>query len=331
MPNSERILLFRPDHFGDVLHTTPVLHAIRRAFPDAHLSILIGSWAAPLFKGNPDPDDIILCNLPWLDRGGHPTWRPLPSIIRKIRAQKFDRILNFRVAAKAAGFSRLLGGRERWGFDVKKSAWAWTHTVHLDRTRHVVDNYMALAKAIGVQDLTVQFRVFPESEDLAPVHDFLKDAPPTVVLGPTSGHPQKSWLSDRWATVGDHMAERGFRVLLNGGPSEGSQIDAVQSAMKHPAESLVGRFSVLQLAELLKQSAALITLDSFPMHLAAAVGTPIVALFGATDSKMWGPYPGPQPQRIVEPPPDVPRNAEVMHWIQVEHVIDAFDPLGITP
>lgn len=324
-----RFLLFRPDHLGDMLHTTPVLYALRQAHPDAHISLLAGSWAAPLLKGNPDPDEIILCNLPWLDRGPSPSWRPLPGIIRQIRHRAFDYVLNFRIAAKAAAFSRLLGGRERWGFDVRKSRWAWTHTVHFDRNRHVVDNYMELARAFGAGDTGVQFRVFPDVEDLLPVETLLKNRPPAVVLGVTSGRPDKAWRPDCWAVVADHIAGRGFCVLLNGGPSERAEVEAVQSQMKMPAESLVGRFSLLQFAGLLRRCAAIVTLDSFPMHLATAAGIPVVALLGPTSSRMWGPYPGAHPGIVVEPPPEIPRNARAMAWIQTHHVIDAFERLNL--
>lgn len=329
MTDREKILLFRPDHMGDLLLTTPVLYALRKAYPDAHISILVGSWSAALLKGNPDPDEIIICDLPWLDRGSTPAWRPLLPIINQIRSQQFDRILNFRVAAKAAAFSRLLGAKERWGFDVKKSRWAWTHTVPFGAAKHVVDNYMALASALNIEDTTVHFRIFPESEDLSTVNEFMRNSPPAIVLGITSGRPDKSWLPNRWAAVGDHLAERGFRILLNGGPSEGAEIQAVQSLMHHKTENLVGHFSLLQFAGLLKNCAAIITLDSFPMHLACAVGIPIIALMGANSSQQWGPYPGKHPSIVVEPPPEIPRNAQAMKWIQIDHVIEAFDDLGL--
>jgi len=325
----EKILLFRPDHIGDLMHTTPVLYALRKAKPDAHISILVGSGSSMLLKGNPDFDDLIICNLPWLDRGSNPSWRPLLSIILQIRAQKYDHILNFRVAAKAATFSRLLGAKNRWGFDVLKSRWAWTHTVPFDAGTHVVDNYMSLARALGCKDTSVHFRVFPEAEDLSSINKFMHDNAPAIVLGVTSGRPDKSWVPDRWATIADHFAQKGFRVLINGAPSEMTEVRAVQKLMKHESESLVGRFSLLQFAGLLKKCVAIITLDSFPLHLAAAVGIPTIALFGANSSTQWGPYPGTYPRIVVEPPPKIPRNAEAMKWIQVSHVLDAFDQLNL--
>ena len=117
-------------------------------------------------------------------------------------------------------------------------------------------------------------------------------------------------------------------ALLNGGPTEETDVLMVQSLMHHPAENLVGRFSLLQFAGLLKRCAAIITLDSFPMHLAAALGIPTIALFGANSSTLWGPYPGNYPRIVVEPPPEIPRNAQAMKWIQTTHVIDAYNRLA---
>ncbi len=330
MTTREKILIFRPDHIGDLLLTTPALYALRQAKPDAHISALVSSWSSPILTGNPDIDDILICNLPWLDRSANPSWWSLLPIIRQIRSQQFDRILNFRIAAKAAAFSRLLGAKERWGFDVLKSRWAWTHAVTYNPNQHVVDNYMALARAYTrSEDTPVHFRIFPETTDLSSVGEFMHNSPPAVVLGVTSGRPDKSWLPDRWAKVADHIAKDGFRILLNGGPTEETDVLMVQSLMHHPAENLVGRFSLLQFAGLLKRCAAIITLDSFPMHLAAALGIPTIALFGANSSTLWGPYPGNYPRIVVEPPPEIPRNAQAMKWIQTTHVIDAYNRLDL--
>lgn len=330
MTTREKILIFRPDHIGDLLLTTPALYALRKAKPRAHIGVLTSSWSSPILMGNPDIDDILICDLPWLDRGENPSWLPLLPTIHQIRSQQYDHILNFRIAAKAAAFSRLLGAKERWGFDVLKSRWAWTHTAPYDPNRHVVDNYMALARTYTrSEDTPVHFRIFPETADLFAVDEFMHNSPPAVVLGVTSGRPDKSWLPDRWATVADHIAKDGFRILLNGGPTEETDVQMVQSLMHHPAENLVGRFSLLQFAGLLKRCAAIITLDSFPMHLAAALGIPTIALFGANSSTLWGPYPGNYPRIIVEPPPEIPRNAQAMQWIQTTRVIDAYNRLNL--
>ena len=326
----EKILIFRPDHIGDLLLTTPAIYALRKAKTDAHISIIVSSWSSPILMGNPDIDDILICDLPWLDRGENPSYLPLLPIIHQIRSQQFDHILNFRIAAKAAAFSRLLGAKERWGFDVLKSRWAWTHTVPYNPNRHVVDNYLALARTYThSEDTSVHFRIFPETADMSGVEEFMHNSPPAVVLGVTSGRPDKSWLPDRWAKVADHIAKDGFRILLNGGPTEETDVQMVQSLMHHPAENLVGRFSLLQFAGLLKRCAAIITLDSFPMHLAAGLGIPTIALFGANSSTLWGPYPGNYPRIVVEPPPEIPRNAQAMKWIQTKHVIDAYNRLNL--
>ncbi len=330
MTTREKILIFRPDHIGDLLLTTPAIYALRKAKPRAHISVLTSSWSSPILLGNPDIDDILICDLPWLDRGENPSWLPLLPTIHQIRTQQYDHILNFRIAAKAAAFSRLLGAKERWGFDVLKSRWAWTHTAPYDPNQHVVDNYMALARTYTrSEDTPVHFRIFPETADLSAVDEFMHNSPLAVVLGVTSGRPDKSWLPDRWATVADHIAKDGFRILLNGGPTEETDVQMVQSLMHHPAENLVGRFSLLQFAGLLKRCAAIITLDSFPMHLAAALGIPTIALFGANSSTLWGPYPGNYPRIIVEPPPEIPRNAQAMQWIQTTHVINAYNRLNL--
>ena len=323
---AEKILLVRPDHLGDVLLTTPALHALRRGRPEAHISLVVGSWSAGLLRGNPDVDEVIVCDLPWLARSGGGNWAALLSTLRQLRARRFDRIVSFRVAAKAACFSRLCSGGQRWGFDVAKSRWAWTHRVPYDWHGHVVDNYMELVKAIGAEPMPPRFRLFPETADQSAVAAFVDDTP-IVVLGVTAGHADKFWLPERWAAVGDHLAAAGFRVLISGGSSEGEYVEAVRQGMGGAATPLVGTFNLLQFAGLLQRSFCLVTLDSFPMHVGAAVGVPVIALMGATSSSQWGPYDTGRPRLVIEPPPEVPRNAQAMQWISIEHVIEGFEQI----
>ena len=171
-----------------------------------------------------------------------------------------------------------------------------------------------------------RFRIFPDRVDLAPVGGLTEGSPP-VVLGVTAGDRDKFWQVDRWAAVADHIAGRGFRVLVNGGPSDGDYVDSVLSCVRGEATGLVGRLNLLQFAALLRDSLCLVAVDSFPVHLAVAVDTPVIALFGATSSRQWGPYPNAQPNRVVEPPPHVPRDAKAMLHIEVPHVTEAFDAL----
>lgn len=310
-----------------MLLSTPFIHGTRKRFPDAHLCVLLGSWSTDLLRGNPDADQIIACDLPWLTNGTMASWKCLFPSLSQVRARSFDRIFTLPVSFKTAAFARLCGGRERWGFNTPKSCWAWSHIVSYSWEKHVVDCYMDLIPGSDGAQPSPCFRLFPEAEDQTPVRDLLNDVSPAVILGVTARKPSKHWATTRWASVADHIADRGYHILINGGPSERDYVEAIRSHMRTEALSLAGRFSLLQSAELLKGSTCLVTIDSFPMHLGAAVRTPMVALFGPTCSRQWGPYPNGQHSIVVQPPPEIPRNAEAMRWIQVHHVTEAFDRL----
>ena len=172
-----------------------------------------------------------------------------------------------------------------------------------------------------------RLRLFLDAGDVARADTLLGEGPPPVVIGVTAGHPDKVWPPDRWARVADYIAGRGFRVLFGGAPSEVEQIEAVRRRMQRDSETLAGALSLRQFAALLKRCLCLVTLDSAPMHIAVAVGAPVIALFGATSSRQWGPYPNGRPTIVVEPPREIPRNAEAMRWIEVHHVTGAFDRL----
>jgi len=330
----QNILLVRPDHIGDLILTTPALHALRSALPDAHITIVVGSWSASILNGNPDPNEIMICDLPWLARGTTASWNAVIGTLKDIRPRHYDHILSFRVAAKAALFSRLCGGNRRWGFNVAKSRWAWTDAVEFHSTQHVVDNYLNLvsncvSSILGefAPEPLAKFSLYPTEEDEAHIDEILAESDPPIILGVTSGRPEKAWRADRWAEVADHVVTSGYPVAFSGAPSEAREIESVREQMKQPSQSLVGMISVIQFAALLKRCPGIITLDSSAVHFATAVRTPTIALYGSTSSTQWGPYPTGQPTIAVEPPLEIPRNSRIMDWIQVHHVADAFDQL----
>lgn len=325
--DQEKILILQPNHIGDLLLATPFLHRIRKGFPDAFISILVGSWSAGILKNNSDPDEIILCNFPWLQSRKIPHWPNLFLTLKHIRKRKFDHVLTLPVSAKTAGFAVLCGAHTRWGFDAPKSQWAWTQVLPSHWELHVVDTYMDMAKHFGAPSLPIKFRIFPQTKDYNSIDYLLEDGLPPVLLGVTTRNPNKSWRPDRWAAVADFIIDRGFKVLINGGPSEEDQVEAVRDLMQYNATSLAGRLSFHQFAALLSKCTCLITLDSFPMHLGVAVDTSVICLFGPTNPQRWGPYPNGQPNQIIKPPTETPRKSKAMQQIQTDQVTEAFDRL----
>ena len=328
------ILVIRPDHVGDVLLTTPLLEALRKGFPDAKISILVGSWSREVLYRNPDVDEIIVCDLPWLARykDSSNRWSEVWSTIYHIRKRKFDVIVNPRVAAKSALFSFLCGGRSRWGFDVPKSKWAWTDIVKYDDDKHVVDCYLDIARGLGCPVDSPTLKLFPSEADETYAEELLRFRMNNVIISPGAGYESKLWEPERWARVADYVIRKGFEVSFTGTATEIPLIEKIRSCMKERAASLAGRLRILQLASVIKRSVCVLTVDSAPMHIAVAMKTPVIALFGPTLSRQWGPYRNGLPNVVIEKPIECRgckrtkcKSKRCMRLIRVSDVVEAFD------
>ena len=298
----DSILVFRPDHIGDVILTTPALQALRRGFPEAHIAVLIGSWARDILAGNPDIDETIICNLPGLVRGGRARWGTTLALMHRLRRRRFDAIINPRTAASTAFFSRLCGGATRWGFDLPKARWAWTHSIAFEPTRHIVDAGLDLVGAMNCPLLdSPKLRLFPDDQARRQAALLLEDIPsPFIILHQGAGHPGKIWEADRWTQLGNWIAERGHTPVFSGSPDEMAPIDQIRHHMAHPSANLAGRCDLMTFAEIIGHSRCMVTVDSASMHMSVAMRTPVVALFGPTASRRWGPYPNGRLNIVVE-------------------------------
>ena len=308
---AESILIFRPDHLGDVLLTTPALRLLREARPDARIVMAVGQWSREVIAGNPHVDAIVDIDLPWLARHTGANWSACLRSISHLRAQHFDVVFNFRVAAKSAVVTRMLGARDRWGFDAPKSAWAHNHRIPGDLRRHAVDNYCDLMRGyVGDAPTPDRLEFFGADTHQTAVAGRLRQAGiagPFLICAPGAGYAMKCWPIDRWVALVDALHEiYNWPVILTGSSGERLLCDAIKNATSHRIHNFAGRCGIGELAALLARAHGSVTVDSFTMHLAAAQGTPLVALFGPTNHRHWGPWPGNPNQIVVTRNPDGP-------------------------
>ena len=288
----EKVLFFRPDHIGDLLLTTPAIHSLKKSFPELNLTAGVGSWSAEILKYNPYIDDISIINLPWLARDTKASYIEMIKKIFQLRRSNYDHIFSFRIAAKSALVSYILGGKKRWGFDVVKSRWAFTDKVSYNTKKHVVENYLDIIETFGAKRENNGLEIFIRDEERS---NFIKRfALPDdyVVISPGAGYSPKLWISERWAEIADWVRiDLKIPVVVTGSNSEKPIIKKIISEMKGKYINLCGKLSIRELAVLIEKCKLLISVDSATMHIASALNTPLIALFGFTDPVQWGPYP----------------------------------------
>ncbi len=295
-----KFLIIRPDHIGDLILTTPFIHAVKSAEPDSHLSILAGSWSLPVLKNNPYLDDIIECDLPWLARGEKKGWSPVLKTLLSLRFAGYDSAFSFRIAAKTAAFVFLSGIKKRWGFDVKKSRWAYNRNVHYSLNKHVVDNFLDIAEQCFGSKNHIGLELFLDEAEYKNAEKIIPCKRPYCVIAPGAGYTTKLWETGRWAEVADWIGKNlGLDIIISGSPKEKQYTETIRSEMRGKAANLTGKINLRHLMAVIDRAELVVSVDSAAMHIASAVKTPVAALFGPTNPVMWGPYPNGMDNRII--------------------------------
>ena len=291
MPDYRHILLIKPSSLGDIVHAMPTCAAIRRAYPMARLTWLVKRQWAGLVERVDGVDRV------WPVESTATGWL---SQVSPLRAERFDLVVDLQGLFRSAAIGRLSGSPLVVGFANGRegSPWFYSKRVPVPRVdMHAVDRYLLVAKAVGAAESGApEFRFRIPKTDHSEVDQLLNRSGVTpgtawVAMNVSARWPTKRWPAESFAEVADRLQQEGYgAVVLIGGPEERADVAAVIAMMKTPAIDLTGATTVALLPALLSKASMLITNDSGPMHIAAAIGTPVVALFGPTSAVRTGPY-----------------------------------------
>ncbi len=277
---SERIAFRAPNWLGDAVMATVVPAALRRAHPDDHLTVLAPAPLIDVFRNDESLDDVV-----GFARGDE---------VDAYRTGRYDRVLLAPVSFGSVWRAWRGGARFRYGFGGSGRDWLLKDRLpgrQYRRDRHQVENYKELASLLGRPEASDEPRVRTASADRKAAAELWPErARPRVVLQPGATYgPAKRWAAERFAEVGRALLTDGGDVAVVGGPGDREATSAVTDAVKG-LHDLAGRTTIGQLAAVLEGADLVITNDSGPMHLAAAVGTPTVAVFGSTSPTWTRPY-----------------------------------------
>ena len=295
----QRILVIKLSSLGDIVHTLPAVSALRKRFPSAHICWLVKSQWASILEGNPDINEVLSMDM---------AWRKLPNLVQRLRAIKCDLVIDFQGLFRTGIFGVLSGSNIRVGFAQARegAAWMYTHRVTLpgDRTTswrllamHAVDRNLAIAAYLCADSSRPTFH-FPElPEDQAYIHGVLHREPDErreifIALAPWSRSALKSWPLDRFVKLAEELVRiPTIRVVLLGGPADSQAAEEFRFLESQGLVNLVGKLLIRQLPELLRNMNVIVGNDSSLIHLAAGVGTRVLAIFGPTEPRATGPYP----------------------------------------
>lgn len=334
-----RLLVVRLDNLGDVLLMTPAFHAIRSSLPQASLTLLASPVGAQAGRLTPDIDRVITYRSAWMD-----PWKQLPqdldredAIIATLRQEQFDGAIIFtsyrQSPLPAAYLCYLAGIPLRLGatFDGCGSLLTTRH-VHPDRPMHEVERGLDLVGAIGVgtAEADLVLRVPEEARHAA--REFLAGlSRPLIVLHPGCSMPARTYPWELYARAADLLAERlGATILLTGDASERPLTRRLGARMTQPAIDLAGRLPFATFCALIEAADLTLTNNTGPMHLSAALKTPVVALFALTNRpEQWGPWHVPHRQLFHQVPCRLcyakvcPHHQECLRLVTPETVLEA--------
>ncbi|OGR24365.1 MAG: hypothetical protein A2139_07630 [Desulfobacca sp. RBG_16_60_12] len=289
-----RILLVKLSSFGDVLHALPTLEALRDANPLAHITWLVEAAYAPLLSSHPALNEVWVA--PRLRpgeffSGSNPA--TLRRLVQQFRARPFDLVVDVQGLIKSAVWVALARSPRKVGYDQTRelSYLALTERVQpFDPEAHAVRRYLNLAYYLGAPPTSARFRIgLDAAADISALIP-AETGQPLAVLHPGARWSSKLWPLASWARLGEWLRDRGFQVAVTGSAADRELAASLTAQCRAPLLNLAGRTSLTQLAGILRKSRLAVTTDTGAMHLAAALGTKIVALFGPTAPWRTGPF-----------------------------------------
>ena len=289
---SPRILLVKLSSFGDVLHALPTLEALRAAYPQSHITWLVETAYAPLLAGHPALDEVWpVPRVRWGQKVSGIELLNLLRLLRRVRAAKFDLVIDLQGLLKSAMWVALARSDRKVGYDRTRelSYLALTERIPpYDAEAHAVWRYLHVARRLGAPPALPRFRL-----GLKPaLPEFLVGLDrPLVALHPGARWTTKIWPPTSWAKLADWLIqEKGMSVVITGSSTDRDLTARITARMREKALNLAGRTTLPELAGILQKARVAITADTGPMHLAAALGTKVVGIFGPTAPGRTGPF-----------------------------------------
>lgn len=291
------VLIVKLSSIGDVIHALPVASALKRRYPSMRITWAVERWTAPLVAGHPAVDRLVVfpAMMGWPGRPGR-WWSEMRAAVRALRLESYDAALDLQGLAKSAIVSvlskapcRIARARQREGSHLVSAG------VPLPATPiHAVDEYLLVARFLGADVEPVEFAL-PVSDDARrSIGCQLKshrvpDDRPLIVVNPSAAQSWKEWPAAHWSSVIDRLHEMGPVVVIGAPSQERAHLEITARARRPPID-LTARTTLAEVVALIERAALHLAPDTGTVHMAVALGTPVVAVYGPTPRVRVGPY-----------------------------------------
>ncbi|MEW6171112.1 MAG: lipopolysaccharide heptosyltransferase II [Candidatus Omnitrophota bacterium] len=290
----KKILIFNLNWLGDCLFSTPAIRAIRKAYPDSYIAVVIPKNCFEILEGNPNINEIIFYD----DKSIHKSVFSKLKFIQDLKVKHFDIAILFHRSFTRALLVYLAGIKERIGYERKKRDFLLTKKIpFVERdSLHRIDYFLNLVDAwtlIKTKDKKYDFFIPQEAREY--INEFLKDkvthSDYLIVLNPGGNWPPKRWPIDYFAKLADRLIdELNVKIIITGSVNDLGIAQTISNLMHNKQIILCGKTNLKQLGALFERADLVISADSGPMHIAASLGKKLIAIFGPTAPKITGPY-----------------------------------------
>ncbi len=301
------ILIVKLSAIGDVIHTLPALNAVREYYPDANITWLVEEDASDIIEGHRSLDRVLISKRKrWIKGLLGSSWKnnikEVFGFIRELRDTEYDLIITFQLLIKSGILIGLSRGKCKVGYGRGMEHMEHSYLFLNKRISPVgMDNHallrgLMLLEAIGIKHREIKFNIFVQDQDRNKINDLLKKHgikkfKRLIAINPMAKWTTKLWSNAKFAELADSLIKQsGTKVVFTGSKGDRKTIQNIISCMKEDAINLAGETSLKMLASLYEKINFLVSTDTGPMHMAAAVGTPVVALFGPTAPWRTGPF-----------------------------------------
>ena len=306
----KHILVLRYRFIGDTILTVPFLRNLRRAEPEAYIAWVVAPGSSDIVQGIPYVNELIYWDPPTIhadSRGSHRTLRSKWNFLRSLRAKRFDKAYVLKRSFSSTVMARLSGAPERVGFATEGRSLLLTKRVPYLHDRHEVLNFLEVLRADGVPVVDDQLELWVSPAEQQAAAEFLARSgasdKPLLAVHPFGSLFHKTWPMERFAEAATRLAGRhGFTPVVLGGPRDRETFEKARALFPKNTCDLVGKHTLRMTLAVLARCSLFFGNDSGIMHLAAAVGAPVVAIFGPTSPVRFGPW-GPHTQVLSVPRP----------------------------
>jgi lipopolysaccharide heptosyltransferase II len=297
----KKILIVNVNWIGDVIFSTPFIRAVREAHPDGFIACLVHPRCVEILKDNPRIDEVIVYD----EEGIHKNLFGKLKLIAYLRKKKFDTAFILHRSFTKALITFLAGARERIGYPTKHRGSLLTRPVEIpDEEIHKVEYFLGLARAAGITVHNAVYEFFIKDTDRKDAGRFLEengvlDKDTLIILCPGGNWDPKRWPKENFAKLGDMLIEKlGARVVISGAKKDIPLVEEIKEMMKLIPVVSCGKTTLRGVAALFEKADLVVANDTGPMHLAVAMKTNVLALFGPTSPRLTGPY-GPGSYRVI--------------------------------